>query len=94
MDTTYDIIKKLMLKKGINKYLLAEQTQINLHTLEGYLNSGRNIGIKPLVKIADALNVSVDYLLGRTQIERTDDIEVLCRFAKKVFDDYKANNNS
>lgn len=93
MDKPYSIIKKIMEKQGINKYSLAKKTGINLHTLEGYLNSGRNIRIEPLVKIADALNVSVDYLLGRTQIERIDDIEVLCTFAKKVFDDYKANNS-
>ena len=93
MEQPYGIIKSLMLKRGIDKHFLSQKTGINLHTLEGYLNSARNIPIISLIKIADVLNASVDYLLGRTQIEKIDDIEVLCGFAKMVFDDYKANNS-
>lgn len=93
MCKPYIIIDDLMRKRGLTKRDLAEKTDIPYNTIRGYITSGNHIPIDPLIKFADVLNVSVDYLLGRSKIEKIDDIEALCEFAQKVFNDYKANNS-
>ena len=93
MCKPYQIIESLMQRKGLNKHDLSIMTGIRYNTIRGYITSGHHIPLEPLIKIADALNVSVDFLLGRSEIEKIDDIEALRQFAEKVFNNYKANNS-
>lgn len=84
----YEIIKDLMIEKGMDTHVLHRRTGINYNTLRGYLNSGNSFTLDSIIKIADALDVSVDYLLGRTEIKMYNDKKALENFMKKVIDDY------
>lgn len=91
MSEPYKIIEDLMQKRGLTNHDLSKMTGINYNTIRGYITSAHHIPIEPLIKIADALNVSIDFLLGRSEIEKIGDIEALRQFAIKVFKNYQAN---
>lgn len=89
--TSAQIINDLKREKRMDTHILSKRTGIKYNTLRGYLNENplkNNITLDSIIKIADALNVSVDYLLGRTEIKNYNDQEALENFMKKVIDDY------
>lgn len=90
--STYDIIKCLMEEQGINRKILAQKAGLNENTVRGYINSGNNIPLDSLIKIADALDVSIDYLLGRSSIKKINNMEYLCLSIKKAVDNCFAKN--
>lgn len=54
-------------RRGIRQNRLADMIGVKTQTLWDYEHGRiKNIGIDPLCKLADALGVSVDYLLGRS----------------------------
>lgn len=55
-------IKTERLSKGITQEKLAEKADISLNFMS-LIENGRNMSVDTLVKIAQALGVSVDYLL-------------------------------
>ncbi|GEM_PF-150495 len=55
-------IKAERLSKGITQEKLAEKADISLNFMS-LIENGRNMSVDTLVKIAQALGVSVDYLL-------------------------------
>lgn len=58
---------KLLHKEGITQYQLEKKTKIS-HSTMGYWKSGRKKPtIDNIIKIANALNCSIDYVLGRTK---------------------------
>ncbi len=62
---TVQIIKETAKKKGISTGAMLEEVGLNKNTLSS-MNSRKSwIASDGLAKIADYLNVSVDYLLGR-----------------------------
>lgn len=63
----------LLKQKGITAYRVAKDCDISQGTMNMYKNGKRIPGKKSLLKMADYLGVSVDYLLGREDSEPTAD---------------------
>ena len=59
-------LKELRKKKGISQLRLATDLNTTQNTISRYETGEREPGIDELIKIADYFNVSVDYLLERT----------------------------
>ena len=59
-------LKQIRKSKGISQLKLAIDLNTNQNTISRYETGEREPGINELIKIADYFNVSVDYLLGRT----------------------------
>lgn len=57
-------IEKELIKQNISVYRLAKNTGISATTLQNYKN-GAEPSFKNMCKIADALNVSLDYFRER-----------------------------
>ncbi len=60
-------LKELRKMKKISQLKLAMDLNMNQNTISRYETGEREPGINELIKIADYFNVSVDYLLGRTE---------------------------
>ena len=61
-------LKELRKRKGISQLRLATDLNTTHNTISRYETGEREPGIDELIKIADYFNVSVDYLIGRTEI--------------------------
>ncbi len=59
-------LKEIRKAKGISQIRLAIDLNTSQNTISRYETGEREPGINELIKIADYFNVSVDYLLGRT----------------------------
>ena len=59
-------LKEIRKKKGISQLKLAMDLNTNQNTISRYETGEREPGINELIKIADYFNVSIDYLVGRT----------------------------
>ena len=60
-------LKELRKKKGFSQLRLATDLHTTQNTISRYETGEREPGIDELIKIADYFNVSVDYLIGRTE---------------------------
>ena len=60
-------IKLLRKEQGITQDQLAEYINVSRSSVNGYENDGVEPSLNVLVKIADRFNVSLDYLLERTE---------------------------
>lgn len=63
-------LKELRKSKGISQVKLAMELNTSQNTISRYETGEREPGINELIRIADYFNVSVDYLLGRTNKEK------------------------
>ncbi len=59
-------LKELRKAKNISQLKLALDLNMNQNSISRYENGEREADYNTLIKIADYFNVSVDYLLGRT----------------------------
>ncbi len=59
-------LKEIRKSKGISQLKLAMDLNTNQNTISRYETGEREPGITELINIADYFNVSVDYLLERT----------------------------
>ena len=59
-------LKEIRKEKKISQLKLAMDLNMNQNTISRYETGEREPGINELIKIADYFNVSVDYLLKRT----------------------------
>ena len=59
-------LKELRKSKNISQLKLAMDLNMNQNTISRYETNEREPGINELIKIADYFNVSIDYLLERT----------------------------
>lgn len=59
-------LKEIRKSKGISQLKMAMDLNTNQNTISRYETGEREPGINELIKIADYLNISVDYLLERT----------------------------
>ena len=60
-------LKELRKRKGLSQLRLATDLHTTQNTISRYETGERELGIDELIKIANYFNVSVDYLLGRTE---------------------------
>lgn len=77
--------------RGMKAAVLAEQTEITTESL-GHIECGvRGPSLQTLIKISDALEVSLDYLVGKTQSPVDEAVhlitqeEQLTPFQKEMF---------
>lgn len=61
--------KKLRKKQGMTQYQVADRLNVTRSAIGHYEDGIRRPDIDMLVKIADVLYTSADYLLGRTEEE-------------------------
>ena len=59
-------LKEIRKSKGISQLKLAMDLNTNQNTISRYETGEREPGINELIKIADYFNVSIDFLLERT----------------------------
>ena len=59
-------LKEIRKSKKISQLKLSIELNMSQNTISRYETGDREPGINELIKIADYFNVSVDYLLGRT----------------------------
>lgn len=62
-------LKELRQLKGISQQQLADVITVSQQSINKYENHGVEPDISTLIKIAGYFNVSLDYLLGRTEIK-------------------------
>ena len=63
-------LKELRKMKNISQLKLAMDLNMNQNTISRYENLEREADYETLVKFADYFDVSLDYLLGRTDEEK------------------------
>lgn len=63
-------LKEMRRECGLKRSKLAEDLQINAGTIANYENEIRQAPYEYLIKFADYFDVSIDYLLGRTDGEK------------------------
>lgn len=61
-------LKEIRKSKGISQLKMAIDLNTNQNTISRYETGEREPGINELIQIADYFNISVDYLLERTNI--------------------------
>ena len=88
MSNSQDIanrIKQISKEKGKTVKSLLEECQLGKNTVDKIAN-GTNIGFQALEIIADCLDVSVDYLLGRDEQQKnsTPDTNVRSAVIEKL----------
>ena len=59
-------LRELREKKGISQLKLAMELNMNQNSISRYENEQREADYRTLILFADYFNVSIDYLLGRT----------------------------
>lgn len=59
-------LKEIRKSKGMSQLKLAIELNTNQNTISRYETGEREPGIAELIRIADYFNISVDYLLERT----------------------------
>ena len=59
-------LKMMRKEKGITQTKLAMELNTSQNTISRYETGDREPGIRELIKIADYFNVSIDYLLERS----------------------------
>ena len=59
-------LKEIRSSKGLSQLKIAMDLNMNQNTISRYETGEREPGINELIKIADYFNVSIDYLLERT----------------------------
>ncbi len=62
----YMRLKEIRTKHGISQLKLAMDLNMNQNTISRYENNERQAGYKELIALADYFDVSIDYLLERT----------------------------
>ena len=63
-------LKELRTKRKISQLKLAFDLNMNQNTISRYENLEREADYRALIKFADYFDVSLDYLLGRTDNEK------------------------
>ena len=62
-------LKQLRKERNISQLKLSIDLNMNQNTISRYENMEREADYLTLIKFADYFNVSLDYLLGRTDIK-------------------------
>jgi len=65
-NITGENLRKLRKKRNITQLRLATEVGLSQEAISSFENKGSNIKLDLLIKIADFLNTTVDYILERT----------------------------
>lgn len=68
----YDILQILMKEHGVSSYKLTKDTGISNGLISNWKQGVKIPSAENLIKIADYFDVSVDYLLGRTDVKEVN----------------------
>ncbi len=80
-------LKMLRDKKGLTQQDIANVLGVGRATIAGYETKGKQPDYEKLVKLADFFNVSIDYLIGRTDIKnKADEITLAVEDDPELFD--------
>ncbi len=79
-------LKELRKKNNVSQLKLAMDLELNQNTISRYENGVREADYATLIKIADYFNVSIDYLL-----ERTDNPNHFCQKETSTLKSYIEN---
>ena len=63
-------LRELRLERNMSQQRLSMELSMTQNTISRYENGEREPGIKELIRIADYFNVSLDYLLERSEQKR------------------------
>ena len=63
-------LKEIRIRKGLSQVKVAMDLSIAQNTLSRYANGEREAGYDMLIKLADYYDVTIDYLLERTDKEK------------------------
>lgn len=97
-----EILKKLRTEKGLSQKELTDRLTINRSTYARYETSSTQPDFETLSKLADFYDVSVDYLLGRTNKKNAlhtqagisdEDYNNLSAYQKEVIDFFLTREN-
>ena len=66
----YENIRNLRIDKGYTQKQIAEHLNVKQNTYSQYEIGVLNYPLDVVVKLADFYGVSVDYLLGRTEVQK------------------------
>jgi transcriptional regulator with XRE-family HTH domain len=66
-----DRLKKLRETKGLNQQGLAMKLGLSQSTISFYETGERKPDLEALIQLADFFGVSIDYLIGRSNIKRS-----------------------
>lgn len=70
METTVgERLKGLVREKGLEQRQAAEQLKIKIPTFNGYVSNNREPSIVRLIQMAEYFNVTIDYLIGYSDIK-------------------------
>lgn len=69
-------IKELREARGLTQAQLSQEFGINLSTLASYESEAREPKISMILKFADHFDVSIDYLLGQSNVKHAEDATV------------------
>lgn len=58
-------LKELRIEKGYTRQMLADKLFVSVRLISYWENGMRECDFEMLIKIADLLDVSIDYLIGR-----------------------------
>lgn len=78
MSITADRIKECRENQGLSMTKLAEKTGLTLSAISQFESGERDPSLESLKKLADALQVSADYIMGRE--EEISDQNILASF--------------
>ncbi len=76
-----DIFVQYLQDRGITAYKVAKETGISQGRMNEYKNGKITPTTENLIKIADYLNCSIDFLLGRTGMDETE-VQLMNKFRK------------
>lgn len=60
-------LKALRMKRGITQLKMAMDLNMNQNTISRYESGEREPGLSDLIRLADYFEVSIDYILERTE---------------------------
>jgi len=76
-------INSLLCERNMKQKEFAKCLGVTDNTVSYFVNGSRMPNMEQLVKIADFFNVSVDYIIGRTDVSSTDiEIKKICDYTK------------
>lgn len=70
MSSFSSVIKQLRIRRGVTQEQLASMLKVSRSTIGMYETGSREPDFETLEAIADIFNVDMDYLMGRSEIER------------------------